>query len=77
MMIKDLIMRLEHLEPSNLALRTEVRELIHRVAKIEENLSLKRKLNNKEQDALHHPPGDTLCTEIIDLKYKHEEIRSQ
>jgi hypothetical protein len=35
-MIQGLIMRLERLESSNMALRTEVRELTHRVAKIEE-----------------------------------------
>jgi hypothetical protein len=78
-MIQGLIMRLEHLESSNMALRTEVRELTHRVAKIEEeNLSLKRQLDdNKEQDALHHPPDETLHAEIIDIKNKQEEIRSQ
>jgi hypothetical protein len=59
--IQGLIARLELLELSNLALRTEVGELTNRVATIEsENISLKKQLHeNKEQDALH-PPSDTL-----------------
>lgn len=74
-MIKGLIMRLEHLEPSNMALQREVRELTHMVTKIEENISFKKQPNdNKGQDALHNPLGDTLRAGIIDLK---EEIRSQ
>jgi hypothetical protein len=60
-MIQGLIMRLERLDSSNMALQTEVRELMHKVAKIEENLSLKRQLDdNKEQDAPHHPLDETL-----------------
>jgi hypothetical protein len=63
-MIQGLIMRLECQESSNLTLWTEVGKLTHGVTKIEEeNLSLKRQLNdNKEQDPLHHPPGNTLRT---------------
>jgi len=74
-----LIMQLERLESSNLTLRTEVKDLTHIVAKFEEeNLSLRRQLNdNKEQDSLHHPPSDTLHVEIINLKKKQEEIWSQ
>jgi hypothetical protein len=78
--MQGLILRIERLESSNLALRAMVGELTHGVAKIEEeNLSLKKKLNdNKKQYAPpHHPPGDTLHKEIIDLKNKQEEIKSQ
>jgi hypothetical protein len=57
--IQDLIMILEHMESSNLALRTKVEDLTNRVAKIEEeNISLKKQLNGKEQEALHHPPSN-------------------
>jgi hypothetical protein len=45
-------------------------ELTHRVTKIEEeNLSLKRQLD-EEQDAPHHPHDETLCAKIIDIKNK-------
>lgn len=68
MIIQGLIMRLELLESSNLALWTEVNELANTVAKIVlENISLKKQQSdNKEQDALHHP-GDTLHAKILDL----------
>jgi hypothetical protein len=78
MLIQGLIMRLELLKSSNLALLTEVDELTNMIDTIEsENISLKKQLNeNKEQDALH-PPSDTLDAEILNLKNKQEEIRSQ
>jgi hypothetical protein len=49
-MTQGLIMRLECLESSNMALQTEVGELTHKVAKIEEeNLSLKRQLDDNKE----------------------------
>jgi dimeric dUTPase (all-alpha-NTP-PPase superfamily) len=77
--IQGVITRLELIESSNLALQTKVGELASRVATIEsENISLKKQLNeNKKQDTLHHPPSDTLHAEILHLKNKQEEIRSQ
>jgi hypothetical protein len=60
------------MESSNLALPTTVGKLASKISKIEEEtLSLKKQLNdNREQDALHHHPSDTLQVEIIDLKNK-------
>jgi hypothetical protein len=62
-----------------MALRTKVRELTHMDARIVgENPSLKRQLDdNREQDTLHHPPEETLRVEIVDIKNKQEEIKSQ
>lgn len=54
--IQELIVRLELVESSNRTLRTKVRELTNKVAKIEsENVSLKKLLNENKVQEAHHP----------------------